>query len=324
METIRLKNNNGAEMLVTNLGATIMALKIPDRNGNLINVVVGLSRPQDYQSKPYTDNYLFLGCVVGRYAGRISNGQFKLNGKTYSLHKEDGLHLHGGREGFDKKIWTISDVIEGDEPSISFSYTSAHMEEGYPGNLRVKVKYSLTKNNSLLITHQAVTDRDTIINLTNHSYFNLNGEGTILDHQVSINAKSYQEVYGNLLPTGKLLNVDSTKYDYQKKQLVGSAGFTGLDNTFILNDSEFKAILESTKTGIRMVVQTNQPGMVVYTPPKFEVLPFMNNAKYLDYPAICFEAQNLPDAPNHSKFPSAVLKPNNIYLNEAKFEFSNF
>ncbi|WP_273566326.1 aldose epimerase family protein [Maribacter halichondriae] len=270
-----------------------------DKEGNSRNVVVGY----DYPSLYPTDK-AFLGACVGRYAGRISKGKFELDRQTYPLFTEHGMHLHGGKEGFGKKYWTIEEVHRGKNPFVKLSYFSKHLEEGYPGNLNVFVTYRLVEN-TLQITHEAATDRTTVINLTNHSYFKLDDSESVNHYELQLNCSQMVETQENLLPTGNIITVKNTEYDFlNRKKIAGQP----LDTPYIINpDAATAAKVSSKKSGISMEVSTNQPAVVVYTPPHF--------------PGICFETQNYPDAPNQKNFPSSVLRPGERYLNDSKFTF---
>lgn len=323
INTYTLKNKNNFELEVSTIGATILGLKVPNKYGDFINVVVGLNSALDYISEDYLENKLYLGATVGRYAGRISKKELIIASKKYIIHHENNIHLHGGENGFDKKTWVVESIEEGATTSqITLSYLSKHLEEGYPGNLKIFVTYTLTDKNALKITYRATTDKTTIVNLTNHSYFNLNGEGSILNHELLINSDFYLEVDENLVPSGKLNSVEKTRFDYKLKKRIKNINFKGLDDTFVLNKSKLKAEITSEKSGVKMKVYTNQPAIVVYTPKKFKNLPFKENVKYADYPAICFETQHFPDAPSNKHFPSTELNPSETYLNETTFEFS--
>lgn len=286
-------------LIVLDYGAIIQKLLVKDNEGRYTNVVVGYDYPSEYLS-----DTISLGACVGRYAGRISNGGFTLDRKNYSLHTEGGVHLHGGKEGFGKKYWRIEEVNHGDEPYVRLSYLSKHLEEGYPGNLKATVTYKIS-NNELHIIHEATTDFTTVVNLTNHSYFKLDSENIIDHYYLKLNCPEVVETNKNLLPTGKLIPVVGTKYDFLSEQQIG---LTRLDTPFSTDDhSSFAAMLSSKKSGISMEVSTNQRGMVVYTP--------------TGLPAICFETQNFPDAPNHDHFPSSILRPRETYRNASVFKF---
>ncbi len=286
-------------LIVLDYGAIIQKLLVKDKNGKSTNVVVGY----DFASK-YLSDTVCLGASVGRYAGRISNGGFELDRETYDLYVNNGVHLHGGKAGFHKRYWTFDSIDYGTEPYVKLSYLSKHLEEGYPGNLRATVTYTL-KANELHISYQATTDRTTVVNLTNHSYFKLDDALKIDKYELQLNCPDYLETHENLLPTGKLLPVKGTKYDFLNEKPIENKR---LDTPFAIGlQSAIAAKLSSKKSGIGMEVTTNQPGLVVYTPLKF--------------PAICFEAQNFPDAPNHDHFPSSILRPGERYLNESTFKF---
>lgn len=286
-------------LIVLNYGAIIQKLLVKDANGNYVNVVIGHDQATDY----LTDK-MSLGAVVGRYAGRIANGSFELDRQTYHLHQENGVHLHGGKEGFSKKYWTFEDVNYGNEPYIKLSYTSAHLEEGYPGNLKVSVTYRL-RHNQLHIDYEATTDRTTVLNLTNHSYFRLDDAPNLRKHKLQLNCSKYVETDAKLLPTGKLISVRKTDKDFREPAYLGSVL---LDTPFVVDRStRIAARMSSRFLGIMMEVLTDQPALVVYTPPGI--------------PAICFEAQNFPDAPNNSNFPSSVLRPNEVYTQATQYRF---
>ena len=322
IEVIKLVNSNGMELHISNLGATIIAINVPNKNNELVNVVVGMS-PEAYTSKDYLSNCTYLGASIGRYAGRLSKGKFELNGESYPIYNEDGVHLHGGKTGFDKQFWTIEDLNEKSKPHVTFGYNSAHLEEGYPGNLNVTVTYQLTESNEVKVIYKATTDKATPVNLTNHTYFNLNGNGSILDHKLKLSSDQVLDVDAKLIPSGKLVDSKGTRFDFSKKEKIGREDFIGFDDTFILEDKEMKALLYAPKTGIKMRVYTNQPASVIYTPVQLDNnLPYLNGAIYTKFSAICFETQNYPDAPNNEHFPSSILNPEEEYMNESVFEFS--
>lgn len=288
-------------MTVLDYGAIIQQLWFKDKNGRQINMVVGLDQPI-----AYLDDKSCLGACVGRYAGRIS-GSFQLLGKVFPLHTVvTDVHLHGGKAGFFKKYWAVKEVVEGSQPHIKLTYRSPHMEEGYPGTLDVEVTYKL-EGSSLIIDHKATTDQTTVLNLVNHSYFLLDNAPDIGHYLLQLNCREYLETQKNLLPTGKILPVEGSSYDFREPRPLGS--FL-LDTPFVIAaENGDAASLYSRHSGIRMSVRTNQPGIVVYTPPGF--------------PGICFETQNFPDAPNNPHFPSSVLEPGDLYRNTSQFIFEN-
>ena len=307
-------------MVVSNFGATIISLKVPNKNKTLTNVVVGLKRDVDYLTSPYIEVALYLGASIGRYAGRISKGKFEVDGIIYPVKNNNGVHLHGNI-GFDKRYWKIEETLES---SVTFTYFSPNDEEGYPGNLQVKVVFELTATNCLKITYTASTDASTPVNLTSHPYLNLNGTGTVLNHLLKINSVEHLAVDDLLLPTGNIVNSNGTQFDRKEKGPINRPDFKGFDDTFILENDMKKAELFSSLTGIGLSIYSNQPAMVVYTPKIFPELPFQNNYSNIDYPAICFEPQNYPDAPNNSHFPDSILNPGEEYCNEIIYEFTTF
>lgn len=292
-------SNRFITLVVLNYGAIIQKILVKDAYGKTTNVVVGLEYPNDYLK----DNSS-LGACIGRYAGRISNGGFNLDREQFHLHEQKGIHLHGGKEGFGKKYWTVEEIEYGTQPFVTLSYQSKHLEEGYPGNLKVSVTYMLV-DNALVITHQASTDRTTVVNLTNHSYFRLDTANRVNEYQLQLECSEMVEMYANKLPTGKIVSTGDTPFDFLTKKAIGS---TRLDTAFVIDsDNETIAKVYSEFSGISMEVSTNQKSLVVYTPTNF--------------PAICFETQNYPDAPNHKNFPSSVLRPGEFYNNESKYVF---
>lgn len=317
-KTMTLSNSKGLRLEVCNYGATITALYIPNKEETITNVIVGLPTPEAYTTAPYTDYGLYLGATIGRYAGRISEPKKETILPNSKLSFTNGAHLHGGGNGFDKKYWTVEHQ---ENTTVTLSYLSKHMEEGYPGNLKTIVTYTLTEDNQVIISYTATTDITTYINLTNHAYFNLNGHGNILDHMLQISSDHYIETSPDLIPTGHIKKITGTRFDRNIPSQIERSDFVGYDNTFVVNKQSKKASLYALFTGIHMDVYTNQPSLVVYTPKRFPELLFRDQVTYGDFPAICFEAQNFPDAPNHPHFPSALLHPEETYINESCFSF---
>ncbi|MCG2460974.1 galactose mutarotase [Flavobacteriaceae bacterium F89] len=298
MNQVTIKNDF-ITLTVLDFGAVIQKLMVKNKFGTPTNVVAGYEEPTKY-----IDDKKAMGVCVGRYAGRISQGGFVLEGKRYPIYAKDGVHLHGGKVGFGKKYWTIEKVHDGEEPFVRLTYLSVAMEEGYPGNLQVSVTYKLS-GNVLHIDHRATTDKTTVVNLTNHSYFRLDDADKINGYDLQLNCPQVLETRENLLPTGRILPVKNTKYDFLKKKKIGPIR---LDDPMVIDkNTNIAGYVHSDKSGISMQVITNQPAVVIYTPPGF--------------PAICFETQNYPDAPNQPNFPSSVLKPGETYLNESEFIF---
>ncbi len=266
------------------------------------DLVWGQEDPEAYLDDPFS-----MGACVGRFAGRLSGGLLKIDGKSYPLPHKDRVTLHGGERGFGRRYWRFTSIRkDGPEPEIRLEYRSPHLEEGFPGNLQAAVTYRLS-GPSLVIRHEATTDRPTVVNLTNHSYFRLDERPGVSHYQLQLHASRYLETDGRLVPTGHLLPVESTEYDFLEAREL--AGLT-LDTPFALDPGGRPcARVYSPASGIQMTVATDQPGLVVFTPDAF--------------PAICLETQNYPDAPNHKHFPSALLRPGETYINESRFTFEN-
>jgi aldose 1-epimerase len=328
-----LKNKNGVEAAFTNYGARIIGLKIPDQNGVQTDVIVGFSGVDHYiqSTEPY------FGATIGRYGNRIAKGKFSLDGKTYILPLNNGANsLHGGKKGFQDIIW---DASQTNEQTIEFSYLSEDMEEGYPGNLKVKVVYSLTDDNELKISYDAITDKKTVINLTNHAFFNLNGEGsgTILNHMLQINADFYTPVDSTLIPTGKHESVAGTPFDFRKISTIGQRitdknvqlkNGKGYDHNFVLNDindheMRTAAIVIGNRSGITMEIFTKEPGLQFYSGNFMESKNTFKGGSKDDFrTAFCLETQHFPDSPNQPSFPSTILNPGEKYNTSTIYKFS--
>lgn len=331
-----LSNDHGIEAAITNYGGIIVALRTPDRNGNLGDIALGFDTLTEY----LTENP-FFGALVGRFANRIGKARFTLDGIVYSLDQNNGPNaLHGGSKGFDKVVWTAEPFEREDEVGINLSYESEDGEEGYPGNLSVAVTYTLNNQNALRIDYSATTDRKTIINLTNHSYFNLAGSGTVLDHVVELNADQFTPTNDTLIPTGELRSVEGTPMDFRQPMSIGQriddeyqplqqAG--GYDHNWVLNKAEDStellshcATVTEPSSGRKLEVHTTQPGVQFYTG---NMMPSRGitgkgGQKYPRRGGFCLETQNFPDAPNQPSFPSAVLKPSETYEHTTIFRFS--
>ncbi len=298
LQQVTIKNSH-LSLTALEYGAVIQKLIVRDKHNNPVNVVASLNDPNEYLK-----DRISLGSTVGRFAGRISKGRFSLDGNNYNLYEEEGVHLHGGQEGFGRKYWQIEEVVQQDAASVVFRYISPHMEEGYPGELRVKITYTL-KRNALHITHKAITDRPTVVNLTNHSYFKLDDATDIDELFLRLNCPAYLQTDHQLLPTGDIISVEDTDFDFRRGKKIGELR---MDTPFIRNlDNPMIGQIYSDVSGISMKIYSNQPAVVVYTPKEF--------------PAICFETQNYPDAPNFKHFPTSILRPGESYLNTAIFEF---
>lgn len=332
-----LTNNSGATVKITNYGAIITSLIVPDRNGKLDDVVLGYNCVEDYINavdKPY------FGAVVGRYGNRIAEGQFTLDGETYELAINNGEnHLHGGIIGFDKVVWDAKPVFGEAWNGLELSYLAKDMEEGYPGNLQVTVTYKLTDANELIVHYEATTDKATPINLTQHSYFNLKGEGegTILDHELMLNADQFTPVDEGLIPTGELRAVEGTPLDFTSPKPIGrdigednqqlKFGL-GYDHNFVLNNESKDAMTLAARvyeptTGRVMEVRTTEPGIQFYCGNFLDGrLTGKAGKPYVHRGGFCLETQHFPDSPNQPDFPSTILRPGEKYDTTTKFTFS--
>ena len=301
LKQVTVKNKH-LSLEVLEYGAIIRKLKFHTGGNSWTDVNVSLDSPQDYLNDP-----LAIGACVGRYAGRLSGGNLELDGNTFPLTHTEGITLHGGDRGFSRQYWTLQGVTESPAKSeVILKYRSGHLEEGFPGILDVTLTYTLSEN-ALIIRHEATTDRPTVVNLTNHTYFKIDSQPLISHYQLQINALHRAETNARRLPTGQLLEVVGTAYDFTAERRLGD--FT-MDTPFLLDSNgDFAARLTSAVSGIQLTVHTNQPGLVVYTPEHFA--------------GICFETQNLPDAPRFDHFPDARLSPGETYLNESQFVFES-
>ncbi len=328
-----LKNSNGIEVKIINYGGIVISISVPDRNGKFDDVVLGYDTLDEYlRDNPY------FGCIVGRYANRIAKGAFTLNGVEYTLAQNNNdNHLHGGIRGFDKVVWNPEMVRRDEEVGVKLTYLSMDGEEGYPGNLSVTVIYTLTDNDELKIDYLATTDRDTVVNLTNHSYFNLAGAGSgdILGHEMMINANRFTPIDANLIPTGELRSVSGTPLDFTQPETIGARIDAddeqikfggGYDHNWVLNkigeELSLAARVTEPTTGICMEVYTTEPGMQFYSG------NFLDGSKrgknghvYYKRYAFCLETQHFPDSPNKSEFPSVVLTPAETYLQTTIYKF---
>ena len=320
-----LANAKGMLVKILNYGGTITDIMVPDKKGEMGDVVLGFDSLGGYLQK---DNPYFA-CLVGRYANRIANAKFTLDGKTYSLYNNDhGNSLHGGLKGFDKVIWKVKDH---NQPMLALEYNSKDGEEGYPGNLTAIVVYSLTDNNELKIDYRATTDSPTPVNLTNHCYFNLSAgkDSTILDHVLMLDANKYTEVNDKLIPTGKLPDVKGTPMDFTKAKKVGQdidkvPG--GYDHNWVLNKKgnslQMIGSLYHPASGRYMEVFTTQPGIQFYTGNFLHGLKGRNGEVYQQHAALCLETQHYPDSPNQPSFPNTILKPGETFHQTTIYKFS--
>lgn len=322
-----LANEPGFEVSIATYGGAITSLYAPDRNGTFGDIVLGFETLDEYVNNP-----LYFGPLIGRHANRIANGRFSLNGVEYQLDCNNGKnHLHGGFEGFDKRVWTADE----DESTLRLSYLSRDGEENYPGTVRAEVTYTLA-DNELRLDYRATTDADTIVNLTNHSYFNLKGEGTILEHGLTLMADRFTAVSKDLIPTGEMRLVAETPMDFRNEQRIGARigegyeqlGFTdGYDHNFVLNDwngsLRTAARLYEPETGRVLEILTTEPGIQFYSGNFLDgSFGGKRGIVYQRYGGLCLEPQHFPDAPNHPNFPSTVLRPGEEYTQTTVFRFS--
>ena len=322
-------NQSGVEAAVTNYGGRIVSLKVPDKKGALGDVVAGFDSLDGY-----LDINPYFGALVGRYANRIGHAQFTLNGVLYKIPKNNGDNsLHGGLRGFDKVVWSAHEMPDG---GLELVYLSKDGEEGYPGNCKVTVRYHLTDANELKIEYSASTDKDTVINLTNHAYFNLKGDGDILGHLLTLNADRFTPVDAGLIPTGELKPVAGTPFDFRKSTAIGARigqndeqlkFGKGYDLNWVLNkkgdELSMAARVEEPSSGRVMEVWTTQPGVQFYTGNNLNgTLKGKGGKVYAPRSALCLETQHFPDSPNKPKFPSVVLKPGVEFKSTTIYRFT--
>jgi aldose 1-epimerase len=332
VELYTLRNAKGMEVTITTLGARIVTIKTPDRSGKFDDVVLGFDDLAGYSKIPPNP---YFGATIGRYANRIAGGRFMLNGTTYTLPKNNGPNtLHGGTVGFDRKAWTAK---AGNGNSVTMSYLSKDGEEGFPGNLTANVTFTLTDDNALRIRYLATTDKETVVNLTNHSYFNLagQGEGDVLGHVVMISADRFTPVDKTLIPTGELKSVEGTPFDFRKPTRIGEridandpqiALGGGYDHNYVLNRKgaglQKAARVREPKSGRVLDVLTTEPGVQFYTSNGLGPITGVGGKVYGKRSAFCLETEHFPDSPNHPSFPSTTLKPGGTYRTETLYKFS--
>ena len=329
-----LKNARGMSVQILDLGGVIASIKVPDSSGNFADVTTGFDYPQ-----PYLDGAGYMGAIVGRYANRISGGKFSIDGIDYSLAKNNGDNaIHGGLVGFDKKIWDVELLVGLHDSKLKLSTFSPDGEEGYPGRVEVSVIYTLNDQNQLTIDYSATSDKATIINLTNHAYFNLDGHqaGSILEHEVMLNANHFTPIDESSIPTGVILDVAGTPLDFRQRKAIGldiesedrqMTFGSGYDHNFVINHSEpgsvsLAAEVYSPNSGRVMKVYTDQPGVQFYTGNFLNgTLVGKEGAVYGRRSAFCLETQHFPDSPNKPMFPSTILQPGDQFASRTIFEF---
>lgn len=334
VDSYTLKNQKGMEVDIITYGGIITSLKVPNKAGVSEDVVIGFNNLEQY-----TKDNPYFGALIGRYGNRIAKGKFTLDGKEYKLAANNGENsLHGGPEGFHRVIWTAEEAKGGSSASLKLKYVSKDMEEGFPGNLTVFVTYTLTNDNALEVAYEATTDKKTIVNLTQHSYFNLSADFTkpILDHVITIDADKLVPVDASLIPTGKLTDVTNTPFDFRKPKVIGKdieakddqlKKGLGYDHCWVLNNQDKGDRLAATayepKSGRLLEVYTDQPGIQLYTGNFLDsTLPMRNGGTYAHRTGFCLETQHYPDSPNQKDFPSTVLSPGENYKTKTTFKFS--
>ena len=311
-----LTNKHGFEVSITNFGGAVVSLKAPDRRGLFADVVLGYETLEEYVENPR-----YFGGLIGRHANRIGLGKFSLPGSVVQLTQNNGAnHLHGGAQGFDKRVWKIIEHSN----RLRLEYFSSDGEEGYPGNLTAHVTYALSGENELEINYEATTDRETIVNLTNHSYFNLAAGGGILGHELTLHADGFTPVSQELIPTGEIEPVENTRMDFRQSRPIASGGY---DHNFVLSDYDGSlrraARLFEPRSGRVMEILTTEPGIQFYSGNFLDgSLKGKGGVVYHQYTGLCLEPQHFPDAPNRPNFPSTVLRPGEVYKHVSVYRFS--
>jgi aldose 1-epimerase len=314
-----LKNKKGASFSVLNYGATIQSLKIP-MEAEVRDVVLGFDSFEKYVDSFTLPSKPYFGSIVGRFAGRINQGKFQMAGQTIQLAQNLGEHhLHGGDFGFSTKIWDVFSVDTDENPSITLRYISEDLEENYPGKLHIEITYTLTETNRFYINIKATATKKTILNLTNHSYFNLDGHSKdVTMHGLVLNTENSLETDEDLIPTGKFRDLDKKPFQFMESKKMPSE----IDTTFVCKPNQKFATLISSDSKLSMTVQTTQPGVHIYIGGNcFDKIKGKNDEVYHSKSGICFETQNFPDAPNHPNFPNCYLNPNEKYEHETIFTF---
>lgn len=328
-----LSNAAGMQVEIITYGGIITSMKVPNAAGDLNDVVLGYDSLSDYEKgSPY------FGALIGRYGNRIADGSFTLDDQAYTLVQNDGKnHLHGGTKGFDKVVWSADSKIEENKAVLQLHYLSQDMEEGYPGNLHTEVVYTLTNENMLEVAYKATTDKKTVVNLTQHAYFNLSGAKDILDHELRLQAPRYLPIDETLIPTGEIASVEGTPFDFTSFKTIGRDIETeslqlerglGYDHCWVLDNPnkelQTAALLKEASSGIQMEVRTDQPAIQFYSGNFLDgTNPMKQSDSFYNYRSgLCLETQHYPNAPNEASFPSTVLSPGEVYSTKTQFLFS--
>ena len=334
-----LANGNGVTLEVTNYGGIITSLRVPDRDGNLEDVVLGFDSLSAYTSEAYRAANPYFGALIGRYGNRIAGGEFTLGGETYMLATNDGPnHRHGGEEGFDQVVWDAESFRRGDSVGVVLTHTSPDGHGGYPGRLDVEVTYTLTPDNALAVDYQATTTKATPVNLTQHSYFNLDGhgDGSILDHELTINAEQFTPVDSTLIPTGEPWPVEGTPLDFTEPTPIGARIDAdhrqieyggGYDHNFVLAETDadtlrLAARLYEPDTGRLLTVRTTEPGLQFYSGNFLDGSFTGKGETYGRREGLALETQHFPNSPNEPAFPSTILRPGEEHTSRTVYEFS--
>ena len=331
IQLFTLTNKQGAKATITNYAGTLVGLMMPDKDGKMGDVVLGFDSVSDYQSPAFRKANPYIGALIGRYGNRIAKGKFSIDGKAYQVGVNNGPNsLHGGKVGYDQKIWEATPGTSPDGPTLTLKYLSKDGEEGYPGNLQMTVVYTLTEANALQIDYTATTDKATVVNLTNHAYFNLSHgvSKDILAHEVTIPADRYNVVDAGLIPTGELRPVKNTPFDFTTPHAIGERIAQvpgGYDHNWILNTATGQhtaASVYDPASGRTLEVTTDQPGIQFYTGNFLDgTLTGKNGTVYGKHAGFCLETQHFPDSPNQPKFPSTVLKPGETFHSVSSYKF---
>lgn len=323
---ITLKNKAGIEITISNLGGIIRNFNVPVKGGKNIDIVLGFDKLEHYLEEEYVKNQTYLGAMIGRYANRIANGSFEIDGQMIRVSQNIPPHqLHGGIKGFNEKVWKIEKIEELPNPKISLSYLSKDGEEGFPGNLDVRVNFELTEKNELIIETQAFTDKPTAINLTHHGYFNLNGAGSIGDHLITIPAAFYLAQDIDYVTTGEQLNVEGTAYDFRREKRADQnwEDKEGYDQSFVLDKVYdtwgLAASAYSESSGIKLEVFTDEPTVHFYTGKYLNVKNGKAGKTYTAFTGFCFETQHHTNAVNIPRFPNTILRPGEVYKHTTSY-----
>ncbi len=331
VKTVVLQNRKHTQVTISNYGAMITSIKTPDRRGNFYEITLGFDSIQEYLNKEYTENCPYFGAIIGRYANRIKNGKFSIDGHEHSLNCNNGPNaLHGGPNGFHTKVWKMSTFKEPKRTGVVLTLNSNDMDEGFPGNLEVKVTYTLTFDNELVIDYEATTDKTTVINLTNHTYFNLsNMNSDVKNHLLVLYADSFTPKDENDIPTGEIVSVNDSPLDFLTPRKIGDrigdVDGKGYDHNYVINgfdgDLNLGARIVDESTGRALEFYTTEPGFQLYTGNYLDGSFKRDDIKFDENFGICLEAQKFPDSPNQKQFPSCILKPGETYRQTTVYKF---